>query len=236
MRNGTRILLAFVIVILALAVVGGSYELGQSRTASAAGSDTVARTITAQGHGEVQLAPDQATLSLGAETKNAQVGVALNSNNSTLQSIIAGLKAKGIPEGNIQTSNISLFQDSSTGVYDVTQTLSVQVDDVNAVSSLLQSAVNAGANSSYGLSFQVKNPSAAHAAALRRALADARSRADTMARALGVVIAGVRTVTEGTGAAGGVRCSEGCGGGGGPVQTGQNTVSADVTVTYTTIS
>lgn len=238
MTRGTRLLVVVVIVLLLITVSALQFALFRATGGGAAAqTPSSTRTITALGHGDVEVQPDRATLTVGADTKNVRLGASLGENNAALTSIVGVLEKMGIARTDIQSTMMSVYQDGQSGQYDVTQAVTVQVNNISTVSTILQQAAAAGANTDYGISFSVKNPASAHAQALRLALADARTRAGTMARDLGLRIGSVQTVSEGTGTGTvGVPCTQGCGGGGGPVQTGQSTISADVTVTYSTTS
>src|SRR5436853_155380 len=64
---------------------------------------TTGNLIHVQGHGEVSVAPDQATLNLGVETRSQDAQDALSKNSTQMNAVIAAIKAQGIPAKNIQT-------------------------------------------------------------------------------------------------------------------------------------
>ena len=115
--------------------------------------------------------------------------------------------------------------------------LTVRLDDINAVGPLLDAAVGAGANTSWGVNYGLKDQSAARSQALKAALADARKHANDMAAALGLRITGVAAAEETTfGVSPGPKdVIPGAGGGmgGSPIQPGELTIAANVRVTYT---
>jgi uncharacterized protein YggE len=87
-----------------------------------------------------------------------------------------------------------------------------------------------------GPSFSLDQQSAAYRDALRSALADARSKADAAASAMGVKILGTTTISESSGGGGPVMYAADAAGKAAssapPVQIGPVTVSAQVSVTF----
>ncbi len=200
---------------------------------------TSGHTIGVGGHGEVSVAPDMATISVGVQSKGDTAAGTLASAATKLTAVIAAIKAQGVPDKNIQTVDLNLYYDSQNGVYVVDHSLSVKLDGTDKVGAVLDAAVQAGANNSWGVEFGLKDPSAGRSQALQAAIKDARTRADSIATALGVTISGVGDASETSysppppiryGTAQGAAPSASAPT---PVQPGQLTVSADVSVTYT---
>ncbi|MGH2441975.1 MAG: SIMPL domain-containing protein, partial [Chloroflexota bacterium] len=144
--------------------------------------------ITVSGHGEVQVAPDMATITLGVESKASDAASALSDNASKMSAVIAAVEAQGVSADHVQTTNLSIYYDSQKGVYIADNQITVKLDSPSKVGPVLDAAVAAGANNSWGVNFGIKNDSAARAQALQSAVADARSQADSIASALKVTI------------------------------------------------
>ena len=207
----------------------------RSQAASPAAQPALSgRTISAWGHGEVALQPDRASIMLGVQSRARTAHTALATSNTKINAVLASLTKQGIPKQQIQTSDLSLWYDSEHNQYVATHNLGVRLDRVNRVGAVLDAAIGAGANNSFGVTFGLKNQAQARATALKAAIADARQRATTMARALSTTITQTISVDEAT--AGSVTkgsMAGGMGGGGGtPIQPGQYVISADVNVTY----
>jgi uncharacterized protein len=152
------------------------------------------RTIRVQGHGEVRVAPDRARLMLGVQRTDANAQAAVESNSETVRSVVDALKSAGVPEDAVQTSNFSIYYDAQNQVYTVNNQVAVRVAEVGTVGRLLGLAIRAGANMSGGISFEVEDSSEAEVEALRRAVDDARTRAETLAASLGVALGDVVSV------------------------------------------
>jgi uncharacterized protein len=231
-------------IIVAVVVCGaGGFFFSQTVAASnhvhssVKQSGSAAHTVTVGGHGEVNLAPDQATITVGATTNAQTAKQALSQNADTLQAITTAIEAVGVPPSHIQTTNLSLYYDSDHLVYVVDHELTVKIDNVSNVGAVLDAAVGAGANNSWGVSFGLKDSTAARNQALQAAVRDARSKADSIGSSIGSSISGVQSVTESSAnvqppirfaAAAPAQSS-----GSTSVQPGELTISADVTVVYT---
>ncbi|GAC1332736.1 MAG: SIMPL domain-containing protein [Chloroflexota bacterium] len=159
-------------------------------------SSTTGHTIAVQGHGQASVAPDMATMTLGVTSHDSTASVALSANGARMNDVIAAVRAQGIPDSHIQTSNLSIYFDAQHDYYVVTHEITVKLDNTSRVGAVLDAAVGAGANTSWGVSFGLKDPSMARSQALKDAVTDARKRADSMAVALGLTISGVGSAEE----------------------------------------
>ncbi|MGI8824987.1 MAG: SIMPL domain-containing protein [Chloroflexota bacterium] len=194
-------------------------------------------TVSVQGHGEMMVAPDMASITAGVDSHDTKAETALADNSSKMNAVISAIKAQGVPASHIQTTDLSLYYDSQHDSYVVSHQVTARIDRVDTVGAVLDAAVAAGANNSWGVSFGLKDPIAAKAQALKAAITDARARADSLASALGVTITGVGSVEESTvnyqpipyAAASTARAPSAVT----PVQPGQLSVTADVGVVYT---
>lgn len=83
------------------------------------------------------------------------------------------------------------------GFYRVSNTVEVTVRDLDKVGPVLDAAIGAGANSVHGVQFSLEHPEALEAKAREKAVANAKARAEALARLSGVQLAGVVKITEG---------------------------------------
>lgn len=236
--GGRRLRLLWLVGVIA-AVSGSALAV---KSAGARGNAAPARqgvanhTLSVNGHGESEVAPDMARITVGVQSKGQDARDALSRNSTSLNAVVVAIEGQGVPANRIQTSDLSLWFDDQHQSYVASHNLTVRIDDVNTVGSVLDAAVGAGANTSWGVSFALKDESAARAQALQAAIADARKRANSMASALGVSVTGVVSAGEATVnvtplpyAAGAVQAPAASSTN---VQPGQLTISADVTVVY----
>jgi uncharacterized protein YggE len=162
------------------------------------------RTIAMSGHGAVKAAPDTATLTAGVTVQAATATAALAADNTRMQAVIAVLKKAGIADKAIQTARFSVAPQYAyasgqvpklTG-YQATNQVSVRLDDIGKVGVLLDALVGAGANQESSINFSIAHPEPLLADARVQAVADARERAQTYAKAAGVSLGPILSISE----------------------------------------
>jgi uncharacterized protein YggE len=167
--------------------------------------------IEVTGHGEVTGAPDTAFVTSGVTTQGETARAALDANTAAMTDLVGALKAAGIADRDIQTSNFSVSpnyvynnQPDQNGYthppridgYTVTNQVGVRVRDLSSLGEVLDKAVTVGANTINGISFSVEDASALYDAARKAAFADARHKADLYAQAADVVLGGIASLSE----------------------------------------
>jgi len=190
-------------------------------TGSARADQTAPPSIAVSGTGTVQYSPDIARISLGVRGESATAAAAAKSVNARAAAVIEAVRGLGIADSNITTSGYSIqyqppqqpdsgdgsVQPMSTarkpipsaGTYVATETIDVKTSIAKA-GAVLDGAVTAGANETYGLTFDTSQRQEFYRQALGRAVADARAQADILAKAAGVQIAGLQSINVGGGA------------------------------------
>jgi uncharacterized protein YggE len=205
------------------------------------------RTITVTGSGLAYGAPDIATVQIGVQSRGDDAGAVTDDNSTKTQALIDALKALGIDEKDLQTTNFSINvqqdYDPQTGQaletihYVVDNTLNVTVRDTSKLGDVLSGAVSAGANSIYGVSFSVADPKALENQARDAAVADAHARAEQLAAAAGVSLDVPLSISESYNTVQPVYAARdmlaGAAAESVPVQGGQIQVNLQVSITYT---
>jgi uncharacterized protein YggE len=159
-------------------------------------------TLSITGNGSVEIAPDVATLSIEVRSTSATATGARSKANARTNAVLAAITKLGIDRGAVQTSGISLSRSQVAAtrhhpahkLYAASNDLTVRTTNVALVGPLVDAVTRAGADSVDGPDFSFGDPSAGQAAATRAALADARSRADDAAAAIGYKVLGVVSV------------------------------------------
>jgi len=160
-------------------------------------------TVTASGTGETFEAPDMAQMYFGATVSADEASAALSQANELAKAITAAAKDAGVAAEDIQTANVSVYPQQNyegdkvtiTG-YQATIQVSVKIRDIEAVGDVIGAASEAGANEISGPSFMLDDDADANAKAIELAIADARSRAEVMAKASGKSLGEIISVTE----------------------------------------
>ncbi|HXL98970.1 MAG TPA: SIMPL domain-containing protein [Rhizomicrobium sp.] len=166
-----------------------------------------ARLLTVTGQGEVKGAPNQAQLSAGVVTTAKTAAAALAANTRAMNAVFATLKKAGIADKDMQTSDFSVQpqyasvnapsgQQRVTG-YQVSNTVSVTVENLATLGPTLDALVSSGANSIGEIAFGIKDPRPLLAQARAAAVADAMLRAQTYAKAAGVTLGPITSIGEG---------------------------------------
>jgi uncharacterized protein len=175
----------------------------------ASGTPTVAAgapdTITVSGKGTVTSAPDEAVLTLTVETDGADPATALDANSQATAQVTQRLKAEGVEDSAIETSNVSLYpirtydpntgKESLTG-YRAANTITVTLNDALVVGKVLAASVEAGVTNVSGPVWRLAEDSVAVTEALKKAVANAQGKAEALAGAQGVKMGQVITMTE----------------------------------------
>jgi uncharacterized protein YggE len=198
--NVAKIALVGGIAALALAVAAVA---GVGRSDAAPKTDQVTREISVSGTGSVTVTPDRAHFSFGVDTKGKTASGALAENAAEMQKVIAALKGAGIDSKDIQTEQFSLSpisNDEETAVigYSASNSVSVLVRRLGAAGALIDRAVAAGATQVDGPSLDRADAAALYRKALEAAIADARSKAETIATASGLTLGRATAVSEST--------------------------------------
>jgi uncharacterized protein YggE len=230
--------------LLVAATIGGigrgARVAAQDATPVASGSPAV---VTVLGHGAATVTPDIATVTIGVQVTKPTLPEAQSEATDQMTAVLEAIKAAGIDEKDIQTAyySVNVLQNyDNTGNptevigYQVSNQVNVIVRDLDKVGQLLEDVVAAGANSIYGITFGVSDPSEAQSQARAAAVADAKKRAEELAQAAGLSLGRVLSISEGISQPIPYYDSGQFAGGkaGAPVQVGTTEVTVDVQVTY----
>jgi hypothetical protein len=193
-------------------------------------------TITVVGEGKVTLEPDIARVTIGVETVTNTVKEASDTNRAAVESVLNTLLAQGIAEEDLQTSGFSIYAErfgpdgpleEGDVRYRVSNNVSVTIRDLENVGTILDAAIEAGANNIYGVEFAVDDPGVSESEARAAAIEDAKAKAAELAELTGLSLGPVVSVSEVVGAGGGYYAgnfaeqARAFGGGGTPVTPGQ---------------
>ncbi|HET8529070.1 MAG TPA: SIMPL domain-containing protein [Gaiellaceae bacterium] len=225
-----RLLFLIGLFLLAAAVAG----VAQPRLGRAADTAPAGRTITTGGSGSVTTVPDRATFTFGADARAATAKAALAQANGAADALVAALKRGGVADADLQTSDVSLTpqttQDGTRVTGYVASTSVTATTTIANAGPLVDAAVAAGATNVSGPSLSRADTDALYRDALKRAVADARAKADALAAASGLTLGAVRTVVEGGGAT--PVPLPMAADGAAKIEPGTQTVDATVTVTF----
>lgn len=186
---------------LSLPMTAGAWAQDSAATAEA-------MVITVTGEGRVDQAPDMATLSLGVTTEGATAAEALSANSAEIARVLERLSAAGVEARDVQTSGLSVnpnWQHNSSGEapkiagFIASNGVTVRIRALEGLGAVLDAAVKDGANQLNGVEFGLQDPRPSQDEARRRAVADAKARAELLAGAAGVKLGAIRSISESMG-------------------------------------
>jgi uncharacterized protein YggE len=182
-------------VVIAAVVAGLVVWFAATAFAQGGASPTAkpARTITVSSTATVKVPPDEAVVDLGVRSESPDSAAAFAQNAKDMQAVLDALKAAGIADTDLQTTNVSLQQRVENRGKPNEQRVFVASTSVGSV---IDAAVNAGADSVNDIRFQLSNPNTVRTDALTQAVAGARTKADALAHAAGAEVVRVVTIEE----------------------------------------
>ena len=211
------------------------------------------RVLSLSGTGEVLARPDTASINSRVVSNAKTAQAALAANSAAMNSLFRELKAAGIADRDLQTSNFSIVpqytpydpknpapQHERIIGYQVSNGVTVRVRDLDRLGRLIDQMTTAGANRMNGISFYVDKTENLMEEARRKAMADVRRKADLYAEGLGVKLKRVLTISENVSqpgpqpmrAAGLMAMSEGASRKAAPVAAGEQSLSIRLSVTW----
>jgi len=164
--------------------------------------------LVVSGNASVMAVPDQAIVRLGIVRQAASAQAAQEQANVAAREILNAVEKAGVPPNQIQTARLVLTPiyaprnpDSRDAprivAYNATNTISVRLENLSIVGTVIDAGLKAGANQIEGVGFALRNDLPSRQQALKQAVEEARSKAQTMAEALRVNLLEVLEVSEG---------------------------------------
>jgi uncharacterized protein YggE len=212
-----RIALSAALAVLFVATASGGTLYAQTPFVPPATTNSGAtagpNSITAVGQGTASLPPDKAVISASVQM-NAQAGPdALSQTTQTVQAVIAALEGVGVSDGDIQTTQLTLypvFSNQGTytyassaapqpsppptvSYYEASEGIAVTTTDLSRLPDLVQAMVNAGITTFSGIQYTWQDPEQLRTMATQAASADAQHQAQALAASLGVSLGQVLT-------------------------------------------
>ncbi|MFB9068425.1 SIMPL domain-containing protein [Pseudofulvimonas gallinarii] len=177
----------------------------QSPAPAAVSSDGTLLSVSARA--EASRAPDVATLSIGVVTQAADSAAAMRQNAEQMNRVMAAIRSLRIADKDVQTSGVSLSPQyrytqgeapAITG-YQASNTVSLKVRDLARLGEVMDGLAGQGANQIHGPGFQIDDPEPVYDEARVAAIAKAQARAETYAKALGMRVRRIVSISEGGG-------------------------------------
>jgi uncharacterized protein len=225
-------LLAVIAAVCAALLLGATRAGGGGVSAAAAAQHT----IVVAGNGSVSAVPDRAQVSFGVSTSAKSASAALRGNAAEMAKVIAALKGQGIAPADIRTDLVSLsprYSQAGNAVvgYEATNSVSATLRVLSKVGPVIDAAVDAGANQVSGPNLVRADSAGLYRTALRAAIANAKTKARTIAGASGLHLRRITDVSESSAAPTPMPLTKATDTST-PVEPGTTQVEAAVTVTF----
>ncbi|MDT8860107.1 SIMPL domain-containing protein [Alkalihalobacillus sp. MEB130] len=147
------------------------------------------------GEGRISVTPDRVEILLGVISEEATVASAQQTNATFISGIIQAILNLGISRDRIQTSTFRIDPqyDYLEGEqvfrgYRVAHLLKLTLDQVEQAGTVIDVAVEQGANTVASIIFTIRDPSTIYQAALVQAIEEANQKASVMSNAIGVAL------------------------------------------------
>lgn len=187
------------LAVLALSLATGTPALAAGHTPTV---------ITVTGVGTVQSSPDRATVGGSVMTTAPSATAAIDANNRSYAAIVAAAMRAGVARSDVTLSyyNVNYIprpappanpQPYERYGYTVTRSFTVQVKRMSSTGTVVDALTRAGATNIGGIGFGLAHPGAARAEAMKRAVAHARSAADSLAKAAGLHVVRIMHISLG---------------------------------------
>jgi uncharacterized protein len=205
------------------------------------------RTITVSGTGTVNAEPNQASIVVSVVTQEWVAKTAADENAAAMTKVRDAIIAAGIKAGDITTTDYNISRQDTwangrswPGRYQVRNSLTIVIHDTSLASTVIDTAVAAGANELTSLTFSVSDSAALVRQARTLAVQQAQDAASLLAGASGCKIGQALSIQENNNS--GARTMNrmykteaafGAADTATPVSEGKIEVSSTVTITYT---
>jgi uncharacterized protein len=149
--------------------------------------------IKVAGEHTMYVDPDRAIVSLGVVTKDTNLETAQNQNGKISNQVVRSLEENDVPKKDIQTSTYQIFPQYNfengkqvfTG-YEVRHVFRVTVNDIASLGTIIDDAVQSGANRVENIQFVHTNPEKTYQQALAAAYRKAYEKALTLSKQAGL--------------------------------------------------
>lgn len=214
---------ALTILVLVSVVLVGAKVVSEVKGYRFIGGGVAAtNTISVPGEGEVTASPDIATISFSVREESKKVADTQNKVDVKTKAALAAVRKLGVADKDIKTENYSSYPkyewQQSTVVcgatnlngicpppsghqvllgYEVSQSVTLTVRSLDSVSSIIEALGTAGVTDMQGPNFSIDKEDDLKAQARKQAIEKARTKAEVLARDLGVSLVRVVSFSEG---------------------------------------
>lgn len=251
----SRLLLILNILFVVLIISVGVDVFNKIKESKYIGQDIELRnTIQVSGTGEIYAKPDLALTTFSVVTEAKTVSEAMQENTEKMNAVINFIKEEGVEDKDLKTTSFNIYPryewcDGASSVYpcppgkrvlvgyEVNQSLQVKIRDMAKIGRIIEGATERGSNQVSGLQFTIDDQDELKNQARAQAISEAKEKAKTLAGQLGVSLVRIINFNEsGVSPYYYTYGLEEAGKGGGEavpqIETGENKIQVNVTITY----
>lgn len=210
-KNKTALAAFFVIAIITTAVIASMQTSENQAFAQQVVLPSREKTIAVTGSATISVDPNLLNINFGVEVEAKTAKEAISTNSAAMMAVVDAIKKLGINEDEISTSSFTIYPvydnqvDPKTGVYirseltgyKVSNILSVKTGKLNMAGSIIDAAVDAGANrvDSVYYSLSTERQLTVQDELIEKAVLNAKSKAEKALTPLDQKIIGVKMVS-----------------------------------------
>lgn len=198
MKTPAAIITLFFLLLFVYTKLAGPLPFSVTSTTT-----TKSDTFNVTGIGKVVATPDIATVSVGVQAQGSTVKAIQENINTTINKVTGALKKLGIDEGDIQTTNYSIYPDydylegrQRIRGYTANTNITVTVRDIDKTNEVIDIATENGANQVGGITFDVDDKTKVQNVAREEAVAEAKRKASDAARIAGFTLGRIVNYSE----------------------------------------
>lgn len=164
------------------------------------GQNNLPPTVDVTGKGIVKVVPDEVTVNVRVENTGRNAKELKSLNDRIVNDVLVAAKQEGIAAKDIQTEYVRLSKNyeynTKTYNYAANQSISIKVRDLNKYESLMNALMDSGINRIDGISFSSSNKTALESQARKKAVENAKMKAEEYAGVLSQTIGKAISISE----------------------------------------
>jgi uncharacterized protein YggE len=158
--------------------------------------------IHVTGEGIVKVTPDKVTINSRIEHEGQSATSVKSQNDEVVDKVIKFLKSEGVAEKNINTDYINLNKrynyNDKTYTYVASQAISITLEDISKYELIMKGLLENGLNGISGIEFESSEIEKHKAEARKRAVLNAKTKAEALAEPLGQTVGKAFMISEGS--------------------------------------
>jgi len=156
--------------------------------------------INVSGEGKVKITPDIACITLGVENTGKDALEVKKANDIIIDKVLKYVKAKGIPQTDFQTTNVSLYKnfdyEKKKNNFVANQTISITLKDIKKYDDFMMGVMETGVTTISGVEFKASKMEEVEREARKKAILNAKAKATDYVNALGLKLGKVVLISD----------------------------------------